>query len=584
MTPLKKLFGGKDLQLEKLPAEIKPLVEQMRQERAAFEALMLQAEGMAKRAEQLREPVAAVEQRLAALDQLAKHLGDLKLDETKRMADAMGAELAGTRAALTELQKAKGDLPGLLELVKPLAGLPAQAAALDEQMRQVAQRFAQLKAEHEKVTALAADVQNVATRFEALQGRAGSWEKTAEELQRLSKEVPDVKRELSTLNVLAEYVSQKVATLEGQRDTVDRATQRAERLAELAGQVDRQLQEQHENQKFLTMLQKNVDEIKKLHEAALQRTEELEKKGRALDAEMAKLNQDFVSARDALQKSASQFRFEKDGLEALNQRLVEMREALSAAEQKLPMVEEARDGLDAVAADAKRLTDTVRAVGQRVSDLAGVADTAQAVQARVQQLQGLVDDLARRLEATAPASLSQELDERARQLEEARGRVARLETKLADWDALESKVDQSLQLATERRAAVDAIRADLQRLFEVADGTVARVREAAAMQHDIEERRQSLDPVLGKLKDLDRQAETLEQRKKQFQDAEERLSRLDALLIDLQSTLKTVTDQKEFLERVVETAGSLALQTMQAEAAINTLREATEGAKREQRR
>ena len=54
------------------------------------------------------------------------------------------------------------------------------------------------------------------------------------------------------------------------------------------------------------------------------------------------------------------------------------------------------------------------------------------------------------------------------------------------------------------------------------------------------------------------------------------MSRLDALVTELKGTLQTVTDQKEFLEKVVETAGTLAFQTMQAEAAINTMRQERE--------
>ncbi len=191
--------------------------------------------------------------------------------------------------------------------------------------------------------------------------------------------------------------------------------------------------------------------------------------------------------------------------------------------------------------------------------------------------------LRQRLEGAAEAGeragrLLQELDERTRQLEEARTRIVQLENKLTELGAVEERVDRSLELATERQAAVDTMRSDLQRLFEVADATMEQVRGVAALQQEIEGRRQSLDSVIVELRELDRHAESLEERKRQFQEAEERLSRLDALLIDLQSTLQTVLDQKEFLEKVVQTAGSLAFQTMQAEAAINTLREEREAA------
>jgi chromosome segregation ATPase len=183
------------------------------------------------------------------------------------------------------------------------------------------------------------------------------------------------------------------------------------------------------------------------------------------------------------------------------------------------------------------------------------------------------------MDALAPARVSEELDQRAAQIEEVRSRVAQLEGRLADWAALEERVDQSLQAAGERQAAVEALRADLQRLFQVADSAVTQVRTAADLHEQIAQRRQSLDAVVAQLDEIDRQEASLEERKKQFTEAEARLARLDAALIDLQTTLQAVLDQKQFLEQVVETAGSLALQTMQAEAAIKTLREATEDAK-----
>lgn len=598
MAGLKNLFG-KDVNLEKLPAELRPLVEQMRQERAAYEALI-------KRAEPLGPAVAQLEQRLTGLDKLTAQLGEFqrgaaavqegqkaneaRLVEAKMMVEAVRGQLETMQGQFKEVVAAKADLPAVLEMVKPLGAIRSEVGALGEQMRDVAGRFDQMRDQHEKIltdstaalsrlAALEKDLRAASARVEGFTARAQGLEGAVEQLQQLLKEVPDVKRELSTLNVLAEFVSRKISTLESQKDMVERATQRAERLTELTTQVDRQLQEQHENTKFLDRIEKNVGEIKKLHEAALRRTDQLDQKQRAIEAEAGKLEEEFVTLRDALQKSAGQFTFERDGLDALSRRLVELREAVGALEKRLPAVEQARGSLDATASDAKRLAGTVRDMGKQVQDLESAAAAAAAAQAQVRDLQESVAELAQRLDAVAPARLSQELEQRAQQIEEARSRVNRLEAKLADWNALEERIDQSLQIANERRAVVEALRTDLQRLFEVADQTVAQVRAAAELRQEIEQRGQSLDSVVEKLRELDRQADALEERKKQFAEAEERLSRLDASLIDLQSTFQAVLDQKDFLERVVETAGSLALQTMQAEAAINTLREATDAAK-----
>jgi chromosome segregation ATPase len=590
---------GKDVNLDKLPAEIRPLVEQMRQERAAYEALL-------KRAEPLGAAVSQLEQRLTGLNKIAAQLAELqrgaatwqegqkstenRLVETKMMVEAARGQLETMQGQLKEVVAAKADLPGLLEMVKPLGAIRSEVGTLSGQLKDVAGRFDQVRVQHDKIVAdsaaalkrlatLDADLQGAVARVEGFAARAQGLEGAVEQLQQLFKEVPDVKRELSTLNVLAEFVTRKVSTLESQKDMVERATQRAERLTELSAQVDRQLQEQHENTQFLERLEQSVDQIKKLHEAALQRADELGKSHRGIEVEAGKLEEDFGALREAVQKAVGQFTFERDGLETVSQRVVELREAVSALEKRLPAVDEARSSLEATASEAQRVADTVRDMTRQLQDLETSASVAQAAQAQVQKLQESVSDLTQRLQAVAPSRLSEELDRRAKQIEEARSRVGRLETKLADWGALEERIDQALQIANERRAVVETVRSDLQRLFEVADKTVAQVRAAAEQRQEIEQRAQSLDAVVEKLRVLDRQAEALEERRRQFAEAEERLSRLDASLIDLQSTFQAVLDQKAFLEQVVETAGSLALQTMQAEAAISTLREATEAAK-----
>ena len=148
MGKLKNLFA-KDLQLDKLPAELRPLVEQLRQERTAYEAL-------AQRAEQLgtAQQMARLEQRLADLDKLASQFGDVRqsaaaleegqrgtqarLTETKTLADAVRTDVEGMRGILAEVLAAKPQLPGILELVKSAGALRAEASAMEERMRESA--------------------------------------------------------------------------------------------------------------------------------------------------------------------------------------------------------------------------------------------------------------------------------------------------------------------------------------------------------------------------------------------------------------------------------------------------------------
>ncbi len=600
MAALRNLFG-KDAKLDKLPAELKPLVQEMRLERTAYEAAVKRAEDLSTTMAPLLEQVARVEQRLAGLDKLASQLGELRqgaavleegqrgtqarVAETKSLADSARTALEGMRTQLAEVIASKDELPAILEQLKALGKVRSEASAVEARVNDLAGTFEKVRGQHEKIASeggaaltrlagLEQNLQKATARVESFAGRAEGLEKVVEQLQQLLKEVPDAKHELSTLNVLAEYVSRKVSTLESQRDLVDRATQRAERLTELTTQVDRQLQEQHENMKFLERLEKNVEEIKKLHESALDRAAEIDKKHRAIETDGRKLSDEFTAQRDALQKAADRFKFERDGLEALSQRITELRDAVGGVEKRFPALEQARSGLDAVKADAHRLSETTGTLAKEIRELESTAVAAQSAQTLVREFLGSVAELTSRMDALAPARLSRELDERAAQIEQMRSRVAGLERKMVDWDTLEERTERSLDLARERQAVVAVLTTDLQRVFQVADSTLVQVRTVIELQQQIDHRKQALDPILAKLHTLDTQAETLEARRGQFTEAEERLTRLDALLIDLKSTFDNVLGHKEFLERVVETAGNLALQTMQAEAAINTLREA----------
>jgi chromosome segregation ATPase len=605
VAALKNLFG-KDVQVDKLPAELKTLIEQMRHERTVYEALVKRSEQLHTAVAPLQQKLAQLEQRLAPFDKLAGQVDQFQknaesleesqrstsegLEQARAFVQATQGELDGLKGQLAEVVAAKAELPGVLELVKPLGALRSETSTIEQRVQDLSRQLEQVQSRHEQIAGDSAaglarlakveqGLTSAAGRVDGFATRAETLESTFAQLQQLLKEVPDVKRELSTLNVLAEYVTRKVAAIESQKEMVERATQRAERLTELTSQVDRQLQEQHENAKFLERLETNVDEIKKLHETALQHAGEVDKQYKGLDEGSRRLAADFAAQRDALKQAVGNFTFDREGLEALSQRITELRTAVSATERQLPALEEARAGLSAVEGDAQRLRETVQDLAGQVGELKTAAEAARAAQGQVRQLQETVAELAQRMEVLSPGRLSEELDQRAQQMDEARARVARLETQLAGWDAMEERTARALALADERRQAVEALKADLQRVFDVADGAVSQVRAVVELQQQIDQRHEALDPVLEKLRDLDRQGEALEARQKRFAEAEQHVARLDALLIDLQSTFQTVVDQKEFLERVVETAGNLALQTMQAEAAIATLREAAEAAK-----
>jgi methyl-accepting chemotaxis protein len=127
-----------------------------------------------------------------------------------------------------------------------------------------------------------------------------------------------------------------------------------------------------------------------------------------------------------------------------------------------------------------------------------------------------------------------------------------------------------------RQATLDALQADIHRLFEVAEKTVDDVRSIAAAKEEVSQTRAMLENVLGLVSHVHDAASGLEHRKRQVQQAEERLGRVEAVLAEVQSSLEAVHGQKALMDQVTEQAGALTFQTKHAEAVLATLREERE--------
>jgi len=75
-----------------------------------------------------------------------------------------------------------------------------------------------------------------------------------------------------------------------------------------------------------------------------------------------------------------------------------------------------------------------------------------------------------------------DLETRAGDLRFVQRRMAQFEERLAKWHATEEQLMRALAQTAQRQATVDALQADLYRLFEVAERTVDHVRSLAGAQ------------------------------------------------------------------------------------------------------
>jgi DNA repair exonuclease SbcCD ATPase subunit len=151
--------------------------------------------------------------------------------------------------------------------------------------------------------------------------------------------------------------------------------------------------------------------------------------------------------------------------------------------------------------------------------------------------------------------------------------MAQFEERLAKWEAVETHVNRALEHMMQRRATLDALEADMHRLFEVSEKTVDDVRAIAAAKEEVTQTRATLENVLGLVTHVHDAANDLSHRQRQVDQAEERLGRVEALLADIQSSLEALQGQKALMDQVVEQASALAFHTKQAEVLIATLRD-----------
>ena len=198
--------------------------------------------------------------------------------------------------------------------------------------------------------------------------------------------------------------------------------------------------------------------------------------------------------------------------------------------------------------------DAVQRLDERIGALKGLLDTAEG---RVLELDVLAD----------------ELESRSSKLGWVEKRMAQFEQQLARWELVEGELGRALEQVAARGATVDALRADLKHMFELAERTAGDVGIITDAQREIQESKVSLQELLRRLHETDVSMAGLEERQQQIEQAEQRLARAEALLIDINASLEALHSQKAIVDHVIEKIGSLTLEAHQAETLIDRLRE-----------
>src|SRR5437667_384137 len=751
-----KLFGHATTPAQ-LPAELRSILAQMQRERVAFEALTAGARDATQQLTQPTQPIAEAQKVVAELQGRVKALERLvpvqarpdeqpegvsrtqrrtetQVGHTAEEVKTRRTEIEQLRATFDAALALKGDLTGLLESAGGLKSLRSDADTLTGQVRDLSNTFDRARQRQDELNrvgeAAAARLHALEERQQQVQGSVGAaqtrvtgLEEGFAHLTQAAADAADTKRQLGTLKALADYVTQKVAVLEQQREVVDRALGKATQLDDVMRDIDAKIRTHEANAKSLGALETRVTDLQALHGDLLARSREVSVRHDQIAQADQELHGRLNGLRDEVQRTVKRFELENQGLDAVGQRILDLRGGLTDMEARVRSLDESSRTITDVRSRADGLVTQLGGIAEHVAQLETQAERMQAVRAEADRLsqsmaqiearRQLVEDLNKRLSETAvlggqleertrgllarmdgaderfqtlnahadeaarieklvpaavatveraerrvvdvdaavsslearaqnPESLAErtralgqelelkqaaldkatehlgqasqvreqaaaaaqqledrtgqltgalatadgrlieltatldELDSRAGNLRFAQKRMAQFEERLAKWEAVESHLTRALEQVSQRQATIDALQADMHRLFEVAERTVDDVRSIAAAKEEVTQTRAMLENVLGLVTHVHDAANGLDHRKRQVEQAEERLGRVEALLADVQSSFEALHGQKALLDQVMEQAGSLEFHAKQAEALIATLREERE--------
>ncbi len=367
-------------------------------------------------------------------------------DEVQRTVEAQGERLGVVQGDAERLAQM------VAQMTQRVAGLGETQPAVDAALRD----FASLKGTHEAV-------KDALERMRVAEGEIG----------RVREAQAGTKTWLSDVTESVEALRGELAAVDDMKPTVESVRRDADRLSQAMAQIEsrRELVEQLNTR------------LSDLTAAAAQ----LDERTGGLVARMDATDQQFQAVAAHAEEAA---RIEKLVPTVIG--------TVDGAERRMRQMDAALRALEARARSLEAFADETRALGRELERRRAVLDSATEHLERASQLRAEAASIAQQLEERAgqlngaltgatdrTAALTTTLDDlesRAGNLRFVHKRMAEFEERLAKWHATEEQLMRALEQTAQRQATVDALQADLYRLFEVAERAVDHVRSLAGAQ------------------------------------------------------------------------------------------------------
>jgi DNA repair exonuclease SbcCD ATPase subunit len=508
-----------------------------------------------------------------------------------RSLDAAGERIAEFRGFVKECETRLGTLDAAVQVVTRTEG---RARSLASQVEHLSEDVGRISAQAERLRVVRDDVGQLDVTLHEI----------AERLERVENARPMVEtvvRELSTLNGSQEAI----------RDGLEQArlaSSEMARMRELHAETGTWLGETDER---VRTLRGHVDEIERARPAveALRHEVEsvnasiavIEKRSSSLDSQhdrlatmegtVAQLDERSTSLRSRMDSAESRFAdLARQAGEA--QRVATTMASVTAAvdgvERRMDTVGASINALEEHAQRLDSFGERMRVLGQELDQRQGALEKAAEHLTRASDARREAADAARALEevshgmiaqradaetrAARLAEISTQLEERAAGLGDADRRITHLEDLLVRCEAAQVSASQALDQIVGRQATVDAVEAQVKRVFEVAERTSRDLRLVGSAQRDIEGARALLDEMQERLRSTGTAMSDFVERKRQVEHLEQRLARAEALSRDVRSSVELISAQRSVIDQALERSGTLAVQAKQAEGLVEALR------------
>ena len=437
---------------------------------AGFEAIGAQVEEVTDIVRQAQQAAALMadsggqlEKHREAMEQLA-----IEYRETRTAIEALGAQRQIVTDAHDELQRSHADLRGAID----------QTAFITRELNQLRSQATELANEQAAISKAAEQVQDntaVVTRtVHDIESRIASLG-TLHELASTTEE------RLKSLNALGEYVTVKMKALETQRVTIDHAASEAGRLNELVWAMEAQIGKLEEGNRQVARAEEVLRHTEELAEEVQDELDAATVRRDLFTRETARMEKEGAQLIQTVRAQVERLAIEGRSLDAHEQRVANLQEALATAERQLETVHGRQETVGALDRKAEALGQTVRQLSTELGELSRRRAEVDALEERLAR----VETTARETEARQARLESgrQQLDELRAELEAihaSRATAAELCSQLnADRSALEAAGENIARFTVEAPAIetrIDTLLAKF-RLLDDADRMAGQTRE-----------------------------------------------------------------------------------------------------------